>query len=89
MEKLNQIKQYADTLRLTKLRNKTESIIHQAQIDKPSYLEFVHELLKSEVLQRQKTDYERRLKLAHLPAGHGHGAGQFRGHGHAHQERVS
>jgi DNA replication protein DnaC len=70
MEKLNQIKQYADTLRLTKLRNKTESIIHQAQIDKPSYLEFVHELLKSEVLQRQKTDYERRLKLAHLPAGH-------------------
>ncbi len=70
MEKLNQIKQYADTLRLTKLRNKTESIIHQAQIDKPSYLEFVYELLKSEVLQRQKTDYERRLKLAHLPACH-------------------
>jgi DNA replication protein DnaC len=70
MDKLKEIKQYADTLRLTQLRNKAESIIHQAQIDKPSYLEFVEQLLKNEVLQRQKNDYERRLKLAHLPLLH-------------------
>lgn len=70
MDKINEIKQYADTLRLTKLRNKAESIIHQAQIGKPSYLEFVEQLLKNEVLQRQKNDYERRLKLAHLPLLH-------------------
>jgi DNA replication protein DnaC len=68
MEQIKQIKQYADTLRLTQLRNRAEQIIHQAQIDKPSYLEFVSGILKEEVLQRQKSDYERRLKLAHLPS---------------------
>ncbi|MBZ0242600.1 MAG: ATP-binding protein, partial [Bacteroidales bacterium] len=70
MEQINQIKQYADKLRLTKLRNKAESIIHQAQIDKPSYLEFVQQLLEAEVLQRQENDYQRRLKLAHIPVSH-------------------
>ena len=70
MEQIKQIKQYADTLRLTQLRNKAEHVIHQAQIDGPSYLEFVHDMLKAEVLQRQRNDYERRLKLAHLPASH-------------------
>jgi len=70
MKELIQIKEYADTLRLTQLRNKAENIIHQAQIDKPSYIEFVNEILKGEVLQRQKNDYERRLKLAHLPPTH-------------------
>ena len=67
MEKINQIKQYADILRLTNLKNSPQEFIHQAQIDKPSYIEYTHKLLESEVLQRQKTDYERRLKLAHLP----------------------
>jgi len=70
MEQIRQIKQYADTLRLTQLRNKAELVIHQAQIDKPTYLEFVNDMLKAEVLQRQKNDYERRLKLAHLPTTH-------------------
>jgi DNA replication protein DnaC len=70
MEQIRQIKQYADTLRLTQLRNKAETVIHQAQIDKPTYLELVYDILKAEVLQRQKNDYERRLKLAHLPSTH-------------------
>jgi DNA replication protein DnaC len=70
MEQIRQIKQYADTLRLTQLRNKAEMMIHQAQIDKPTYLEFVNDMLKAEVLQRQKNDYDRRLKLAHLPPTH-------------------
>jgi len=70
MEQIIQIKQYADTLRLTQLKNAPEEIIHQAQIDKPSYLEYTHGILKREVLQRQKTDYERRLKMAHLPTDH-------------------
>ena len=30
MEKITQIKQYADQLRLTQLRNRAESIIHSA-----------------------------------------------------------
>lgn len=70
MEQVKQIKQYADMLRLTQLRNRAEQVIHQAQIDKPSYLEFVYDILRAEVLQRQKNDYERRLKLAHLPSLH-------------------
>jgi DNA replication protein DnaC len=67
MEQINQIKQYADILRLTNLKNAPEQLIHQAQIDKPSYIEYTHDLLRREVLQKQKTDYDRRLKMAHLP----------------------
>ncbi len=70
MEQIRKIKQHADKLRLTQIRNKAEEMIHQAQIDKPSYLEFVYNILNEEVLQRQRNDYERRLKLAHLPATH-------------------
>ncbi len=69
--KLNQeIKQYAESLRLTLLKKSVESTIQQAQIDKPSYLEYTHNLLKREILQRQKTDYERRLKMAQIPRNH-------------------
>lgn len=70
MEQIKQIKQYADILRLTQLRNKAEQVIYQAQIDKPSYLELICSVLKAEVLQRQKNDYDRRLKMAHLPTLH-------------------
>jgi DNA replication protein DnaC len=70
MISIQQIKQHADKLRLTMLRNHAEQYLHQAQIDKPSYLEFITDLLKQEVDQRQKTDYDRRLKMAHLPKTH-------------------
>ena len=70
MEKVQQIKQYADYLRLTLLRNQAESFIHQAQLDKPTYLNFTHEILEQEVLKRQNTDLERRLKMAKLPRNH-------------------
>jgi len=76
MNKRNlEIKQYAESLRLTLLKKTVESTIHQAQIDKPSYLEYTHHLLKREILQRQKTDYERRLKLAQIP--HNHNLGDY------------
>jgi DNA replication protein DnaC len=70
MEQIKRIKQYADHLRLTMLRNQAERFIHQAQIDKPSYLEYTMDILEQEVLQRQKTDMERRVKLARLPRNH-------------------
>jgi len=70
MEQIIQIKQYADSLRLTQLRHNAEATIHQAQIDKPSYIEYTKDLLEREVKQRQKTDYERRLKMARLPQNH-------------------
>lgn len=70
MQTINQIKQYADILRLTYLKNSPEQFIHQAQIDKPSYMEYTLNMLEHEVLQRQKTDFQRRLKIAHLPINH-------------------
>lgn len=54
MEKIKQIKQHADILRLTLMRNKAEDFIHQAQIDKPTYLDYTLSLLEKEVNQRQK-----------------------------------
>jgi len=70
MEKIKEIKENADYLRLSLMRNQAERFIHQAQIDKPSYLDYTHDILDQEVRQRQKTDMERRLKLAHLPKDH-------------------
>lgn len=70
MKVLDQIKNYADILRLTKLKNEPEVVLHQAQIDKPSYQEFALLLLQREVQHRRKTDLERRLKLARLPKDH-------------------
>ena len=70
MDKIKQIKQHADYLRLSMIRNQAEHLIHSAQIDKPSYLEYTAHLLEQEVLQRKRTDLERRKKLARLPRCH-------------------
>jgi len=70
MKQIEKIRQYADSLRLTLLKKHPEELIHQAQIDKPSYLEFTKNLLEREVHQRQKTDLERRMKMAQLPGDH-------------------
>lgn len=70
MDRIKQIKQHANYLRLTFLRNQAEHLVHHAQIDKPSYQDYTFNLLEQEVLQRQKSDFERRIKLAHLPRAH-------------------
>jgi len=70
MKQTEQIKQYAELLRLTQTRNNPEGLIHQAQLEKTSYSDFLHTVLKQEVLHRQKTDLERRTKLARLPKDH-------------------
>lgn len=70
MEQIQRIKQYADHLRLTLLRSQAERFIHRAQIDKPTYLEYTCDVLEQEVRQRQKTDMDRRMKMARLPRSH-------------------
>jgi DNA replication protein DnaC len=70
MKQLEQIKNYADALRLTKMKNEPEEVLHQAQVDNPSYMEFTLTILEREVLHRKKTDLERRMKLARLPKDH-------------------
>lgn len=66
MEKITQIRQYADCLRLPLLRKEAESYIHQAQLDQPGYLSFMHNVLQQEVHKRQKNELEKRLRLAKL-----------------------
>jgi DNA replication protein DnaC len=61
------IQQYADMLRLTHLKNHVESTLHQAQIDRPSYVEYTLDVLGKEVEMRRENDFKRRLKMAHLP----------------------
>lgn len=70
IKQIKQIKQNADYLRLSMIRNQAETLIHTAQIDKPGYLEFTHTLLEQEVMQRKRTDLERRMKMANLPRHH-------------------
>lgn len=65
-----ELKYYAEKLRLTWLKNNAGAFIRTAQIDKPTYLEFAHNLLEKEIEQRQRTDFERRLKMAKLPPHH-------------------
>lgn len=66
MEKVKEIRQYADYLRLSLLRNQAEDFIHQAQIDQPGYLNFTHNILEQEVQKRQKNELEKRLRMAKL-----------------------
>ena len=54
IDHIKQIKQNADYLRLSLIRNQAEGIIHAAQIDKPSYLDYTHNLLEQEVQQRKR-----------------------------------
>ena len=60
---------YAKLLRLSHLRANCSEVIHRAQIDRPSYLDFTLNLLKAEVASRQKNDLVRRMKKARLPQG--------------------
>jgi len=67
---INKIRQYAEILRLTHLKKQADDVIHQAQIDKPSYLDYTIKMLWKEVEKRRETDYHRRLKMAGLPSNH-------------------
>lgn len=62
-----EVRLYAKALRLSHLRNGCADIIHKAQIEKPSYLDFIMNILKDEVAVRQQNDLQRRMKQAKLP----------------------
>lgn len=61
------IRMYAKHLRLSNLSMKGTEYIHEAQIDKPTYMEFLGNILRTEVEERQKKDLARRMKKARLP----------------------
>ena len=64
---IEDVRLYAKALRLSHLRNGCAEIIHKAQIEKPSYMEFIMRILKDEVAVRQQNDLLRRMKQAKLP----------------------
>jgi len=70
MKQSELLKSYATRLRLYNLNTYMEDIVHKAQEDKPSYLDFLLQVLEKEVVSREKKDYERRLSAAHLPLRH-------------------
>lgn len=60
------LKEYAERLKLYGLRENAEKVIHEAQINTPTYLEFLTGILGQEVERRQKNELERRVKQAKL-----------------------
>lgn len=70
MKQSELLKSYATRLRLYNLHTSVEEIVHKAQENKPSYLEFLLQVLEKEIVSREKKDYERRLSAAHLPLRH-------------------
>lgn len=70
MKDLEIIKQYARALKLSELRTSPEEILHQAQIDRPSYVTFLRDVLQKEVKKREESQLNRRIKMARLPHNH-------------------
>jgi len=70
MENKSIIRDYAKRLRLHHLSTRMDEMILRAQQDKPSYLEFLRDMLEQEVRSREERDFTRRLSQAHLPARH-------------------
>lgn len=68
MSKTELLKDYANRLRLHHLKTHLDKIIHQAQGEKLSYLEFIYLKFEHEIQSRNAKDLERRLKSAALPA---------------------
>lgn len=61
------LREYAKLLRLGVLRSGAADIIHKAQINQPTYLDFLTYILKEELETRQKNELRRRMKMASLP----------------------
>lgn len=70
MNQTEKIKSLSRALKLPNLGRHCDQMIHQAQIDQPSYLEFLEIVLEKEVVQRQQNDFDRRKKQARLPMKH-------------------
>lgn len=70
MEAKQIITECASALKLHYVKVDLDETICQAQINKPTYIDFLAQVLKHEVDGRQLRDEQRRLVMAHLPAQH-------------------
>jgi DNA replication protein DnaC len=60
----------ATLLKLHYVKVDLESTICQAQIEKPTYMSFLAQVLRDEVKGRQQRELQRRMSLARLPSQH-------------------
>lgn len=65
--RLNELLGYARTLQLTCYAAHVQEMLHRAQIDNPTYLDFSTDSLKVEVDGRKEREIQRRIRRAHLP----------------------
>lgn len=70
MEDKETLRAHARELRLYNLMGNLDPLIHQAQQDKPTYLEFLTNVLTKEMQTRRERDFKRRLNSARLPSRH-------------------
>lgn len=64
---INELLEYAKTLQLSYLYAHLPEILHQAQVDSPTYLDFSKSMFKTEVDTRREREILRRIRRAHLP----------------------
>lgn len=69
-DKLQTIKSHASKLRLCNIGQRLESTLLQAQQDKPSYSDFLLDILQKEIDTKKEKDFARRLRAANLPPRH-------------------
>lgn len=60
----------ATQLKLHYVKVDLDETICQAQMEKPTYMDFLAQVLSNEVKGRQKREQQRRMSLAHLPPRH-------------------
>ena len=64
---MNELLGYASSLQLGYLAKHLHEIVHNAQLNTPTYLEYSIKLLKAEVESRKEREIAKRIKRAHLP----------------------
>ncbi len=67
---IERIKQSASSLKIRVLQSEAEKYIHTAQLDKPSYIEFLEKILHDEIEFRQYKKMVSLIKRATLPIEH-------------------
>lgn len=70
MKLINKIQQQCTQLKLRSMADNIQILADQAAIDEMSYLEFLNQLLKTELEVRNQRALERKIKDAKLPARH-------------------
>lgn len=66
-ERMNELQGYAASLQLGYVSSHLSELIHQAQVENPTYLEYTINLFKTEVEVRKEREIARRMKRARLP----------------------